>query len=170
MKTCSLSCVKQHKLTSGCDGQRDTTAFVSLDDFTDLNLLSGSFEQFLCILFHCHVIQYSLTLAFSWKGIESQAASKLLLAGCLLHTKVVLFLNFVYVAIAPILACDWLVSYNADYRFLEDVERHTSQATAERDSMKRGYQHRQQVGFCLSDCFCVCMFVFFCVCLSVYCI
>jgi len=65
MKTCSLSCVKQHKLTSGCDGQRDTTAFVSLDDFTDLNLLSGSFEQFLCILFHCHVIQYSLTLAFS---------------------------------------------------------------------------------------------------------
>lgn len=94
MKTCSLSCVKQHKLTSGCDGQRDTTAFVSLDDFTDLNLLSGSFEQFLCILFHCHVIQYSLTLAFSWKGIESQAASKLLLAGRLLHTKVVLFLNF----------------------------------------------------------------------------
>ena len=45
VKTCSLPCVKQHKLTSGCNGQRDKTAFVSLDDFTDLNLLSGWFEQ-----------------------------------------------------------------------------------------------------------------------------
>lgn len=46
MKTCSLLCVKQHKLTSGCSGQRDKTAFVSLGDFTDLNLLSGWFDQF----------------------------------------------------------------------------------------------------------------------------
>ena len=42
VKTCSLLCVNEHKLTSaGCNGQRDKTAFVSLDDFTDLNLLSG---------------------------------------------------------------------------------------------------------------------------------
>ena len=46
MKTCSLPCVKQHKLTYGCSGQRDKTAFVSLVNFTDLNLLSGWFDQF----------------------------------------------------------------------------------------------------------------------------
>ena len=46
MRSCSLPCVKQHKLVSGCNGQRDKTAFVSLDDFTDLNLLSGRFGHF----------------------------------------------------------------------------------------------------------------------------
>jgi len=45
-RSCSLPCVKQHKLISGCNGQRDKTAFVSLDDFTDLNLLSGWFGHF----------------------------------------------------------------------------------------------------------------------------
>lgn len=71
-RTCSLPCVKQHKLTSGCSGQRDKTAFVSLVDFTDLNVLS-------------------------------------------------------------------------DYRFLEDVERHTTQATAERNSWRHGWQNRQHL-------------------------
>jgi len=72
VKSCSLPCVKRHKLTSGCNGQRDKTAFVSLVDFTDLNLLSGqmSFVRFLlcwydvawCMLYVCMlVITHSLT-------------------------------------------------------------------------------------------------------------
>lgn len=38
--SCSLPCVKQHKLRSGCSGVRDRTAFVPLSHFGDLNLLS----------------------------------------------------------------------------------------------------------------------------------
>ncbi|KAK2824859.1 hypothetical protein Q7C36_018786 [Tachysurus vachellii] len=38
--SCSLSCVKQHKLQSGCSGVRDRTAFVPLSRFGDLHMLS----------------------------------------------------------------------------------------------------------------------------------
>uniref|UniRef100_A0A8B9FS69 Box C/D snoRNA protein 1 n=1 Tax=Amazona collaria TaxID=241587 RepID=A0A8B9FS69_9PSIT len=38
--SCSLLCVKKHKLALSCNGVRDKTAFVSVNDFTDLNLLS----------------------------------------------------------------------------------------------------------------------------------
>lgn len=38
--SCSLLCVKQHKLQSGCSGVRDRTAFVPLTAFSDLQLLS----------------------------------------------------------------------------------------------------------------------------------
>ncbi|XP_053337935.1 uncharacterized protein znhit6 [Clarias gariepinus] len=38
--SCSLPCVKQHKLQSGCSGVRDRTAFVALSRFSDLDLLS----------------------------------------------------------------------------------------------------------------------------------
>ncbi|KAI5096239.1 box C/D snoRNA protein 1 [Silurus meridionalis] len=38
--SCSLSCVKQHKLRSECSGVRDRTAFVPLDHFSDLHLLN----------------------------------------------------------------------------------------------------------------------------------
>ncbi|XP_057175323.1 box C/D snoRNA protein 1 [Triplophysa rosa] len=38
--TCSLSCVKQHKMSSGCSGVRDKTAFISLSQFDEMNLLS----------------------------------------------------------------------------------------------------------------------------------
>ena len=41
--TCSLPCVKQHKNTSGCSGQRDKTAFVAMKELTDLNMLSGRY-------------------------------------------------------------------------------------------------------------------------------
>ncbi|NWT68177.1 BCD1 protein, partial [Prunella himalayana] len=37
---CSLLCVKKHKLAQSCNGVRDKTAFVSVNEFTDLNLLS----------------------------------------------------------------------------------------------------------------------------------
>jgi len=42
--------------------------------------------------------------------------------------------------------------YDADYRFLEDVERHTSQAATERFGWREGCQNRQQVSVsvCLS--------------------
>ncbi|RMC08519.1 hypothetical protein DUI87_14765 [Hirundo rustica rustica] len=36
----SLLCVKKHKLALSCNGVRDKTAFVSVNEFTDLNLLS----------------------------------------------------------------------------------------------------------------------------------
>ncbi|KAG7323459.1 hypothetical protein KOW79_013161 [Hemibagrus wyckioides] len=38
--SCSLPCVKQHKLRTGCSGVRDRTAFVPLSHFSDLHLLS----------------------------------------------------------------------------------------------------------------------------------
>uniref|UniRef100_A0A8C4K5X3 Box C/D snoRNA protein 1 n=2 Tax=Dromaius novaehollandiae TaxID=8790 RepID=A0A8C4K5X3_DRONO len=38
--SCSLLCVKKHKLALSCNGIRDKTAFVSVNEFTDLNLLS----------------------------------------------------------------------------------------------------------------------------------
>lgn len=38
--SCSLLCVKKHKLALSCSGVRDKTAFVSVTEFTDLNLLS----------------------------------------------------------------------------------------------------------------------------------
>ncbi|KAL3195240.1 hypothetical protein MRX96_015885 [Rhipicephalus microplus] len=39
-RSCSLPCVKQHKKIGECDGVRDKTAFIPLDGFTDLDLLS----------------------------------------------------------------------------------------------------------------------------------
>lgn len=38
--TCSLACVKQHKMVSGCCGVRDKTAFVPLAEFNEINMLS----------------------------------------------------------------------------------------------------------------------------------
>ncbi|KAM9239289.1 box C/D snoRNA protein 1 [Leptosomus discolor] len=38
--SCSLLCVKKHKLALSCNGVRDKTAFVAVNEFTDLNLLS----------------------------------------------------------------------------------------------------------------------------------
>ncbi|KAM8805774.1 box C/D snoRNA protein 1 [Eudromia elegans] len=38
--SCSLLCVKKHKLALNCNGIRDKTAFVAVNEFTDLNLLS----------------------------------------------------------------------------------------------------------------------------------
>ncbi|XP_054835217.1 box C/D snoRNA protein 1 isoform X2 [Eublepharis macularius] len=38
--SCSLVCVKQHKTTYNCNGVREKTAFVSVNQFSDLNLLS----------------------------------------------------------------------------------------------------------------------------------
>ncbi|XP_077074773.1 box C/D snoRNA protein 1 [Siphateles boraxobius] len=37
--TCSLACVKQHKMLSGCCGVRDKTTFVPLAEFNEINLL-----------------------------------------------------------------------------------------------------------------------------------
>ncbi|XP_053247843.1 box C/D snoRNA protein 1 [Podarcis raffonei] len=38
--SCSLACVKQHKTAFSCNGVREKTAFVSINEFSDLNLLS----------------------------------------------------------------------------------------------------------------------------------
>ncbi|XP_068546431.1 box C/D snoRNA protein 1 [Anas acuta] len=38
--SCSLLCVKKHKLALSCNGIRDKTSFISVNEFTDLNLLS----------------------------------------------------------------------------------------------------------------------------------
>lgn len=37
----SLSCVKKHKAEMTCNGVRDKTAYVSIQQFTEMNLLSG---------------------------------------------------------------------------------------------------------------------------------
>ncbi|XP_019386706.1 PREDICTED: box C/D snoRNA protein 1 isoform X2 [Crocodylus porosus] len=38
--SCSLPCVKKHKVALNCNGVREKTAFVSVNEFNDLNLLS----------------------------------------------------------------------------------------------------------------------------------
>ncbi|KYO36770.1 box C/D snoRNA protein 1 [Alligator mississippiensis] len=38
--SCSLPCVKKHKVALNCNGVREKTAFVSINEFSDLNLLS----------------------------------------------------------------------------------------------------------------------------------
>ncbi|XP_061489528.1 box C/D snoRNA protein 1 isoform X2 [Rhineura floridana] len=38
--SCSLACVKGHKTAYSCNGVREKTAFVSINEFNDLNLLS----------------------------------------------------------------------------------------------------------------------------------
>uniref|UniRef100_A0A8D0DVI0 Box C/D snoRNA protein 1 n=1 Tax=Salvator merianae TaxID=96440 RepID=A0A8D0DVI0_SALMN len=38
--SCSLPCVKKHKTASNCNGVREKTAYVSVTEFSDLNLLS----------------------------------------------------------------------------------------------------------------------------------
>jgi hypothetical protein len=45
MRTCSLQCSKQHKAVTGCTGQRDRLAFVTLQQFDDKKLLSGALMQ-----------------------------------------------------------------------------------------------------------------------------
>uniref|UniRef100_A0A2K6JMU6 Box C/D snoRNA protein 1 n=1 Tax=Rhinopithecus bieti TaxID=61621 RepID=A0A2K6JMU6_RHIBE len=39
--SCSLPCVKKHKAELTCNGVRDKTAYVSIQQFTEMNLLSG---------------------------------------------------------------------------------------------------------------------------------
>ena len=41
LRTCCLACCKQHKTAKNCNGQRDVTAFVPLEKFTDATLCSG---------------------------------------------------------------------------------------------------------------------------------
>ncbi|KAL2089540.1 hypothetical protein ACEWY4_014228 [Coilia grayii] len=38
--SCSLVCVKKHKVETGCSGVRDKTAFVPLSEFDEINLLN----------------------------------------------------------------------------------------------------------------------------------
>ena len=45
IKTCSLPCVKQHKVTSGCTGERDKTAFVDISCYSDKDLLNGLYSD-----------------------------------------------------------------------------------------------------------------------------
>ena len=42
-KTCSLPCVKKHKVATSCDGKRDRAAYVSLKDFSERELLNGKY-------------------------------------------------------------------------------------------------------------------------------
>ena len=42
MKTCSLLCCKQHKVNFQCDGQRNRAKYIPVDNFTDMDLLSGT--------------------------------------------------------------------------------------------------------------------------------
>ncbi|KAI8378490.1 hypothetical protein BD560DRAFT_297507, partial [Blakeslea trispora] len=38
--TCSVDCVKQHKQNSECSGVRDKTSYVSLQKYTESNMMS----------------------------------------------------------------------------------------------------------------------------------
>lgn len=45
IRTCSLSCVQKHKSERHCNGERIKTAYVSIKEFTDANLLSGESDN-----------------------------------------------------------------------------------------------------------------------------
>jgi hypothetical protein len=49
-RSCSVACVTSHKKVSGCDGVRNVTEFVALDDFDDAVMLSGSLLMLLPLL------------------------------------------------------------------------------------------------------------------------
>jgi len=42
VKTCSVECVRAHKLARDCDGRRKRSDFVALNNFTDENMWSGN--------------------------------------------------------------------------------------------------------------------------------
>jgi hypothetical protein len=44
VETCSLQCVKQHKIDNNCSGVRDQAAFVDMKKFNDRHLLNGLYE------------------------------------------------------------------------------------------------------------------------------
>lgn len=43
IRTCSLTCVQQHKKDTECSGQRDKTAYVPLKKYTESHMMSGKF-------------------------------------------------------------------------------------------------------------------------------
>ncbi len=40
LKSCSLECCRQHKLNTGCNGQRDKTKFIKKEEFNEIELLN----------------------------------------------------------------------------------------------------------------------------------
>jgi hypothetical protein len=48
IQSCSLPCVKAHKLRTGCTGKRNQTQFVPISQFNDDILLSGTYFSPLC--------------------------------------------------------------------------------------------------------------------------
>lgn len=43
VKTCSVTCVKEHKTRLGCSGERNRLAFVDMTEYSDRHLLNGKF-------------------------------------------------------------------------------------------------------------------------------
>lgn len=41
--SCSLKCVKQHKKEASCSGERDKTAYVPLQKYTETHMMSGTY-------------------------------------------------------------------------------------------------------------------------------
>jgi hypothetical protein len=41
--TCSLPCVKKHKQEASCSGERDKTAYVPLQKYTESHMMSGKY-------------------------------------------------------------------------------------------------------------------------------
>jgi len=48
--SCCLDCVRTHKKATECNGQRNRTAYKSLSQFTELDLLSGQYKFFWNVL------------------------------------------------------------------------------------------------------------------------
>ena len=40
VRSCSLACVKRHKLEADCDGLRDKTKYLPLQKFTDMDVVN----------------------------------------------------------------------------------------------------------------------------------
>lgn len=68
IRSCSLPCVKAHKLRTGCTGKRNQTNFVPLSQIDNNQLLSGTFPLFKFIL--CQRSNYLCESFFPTRKIE----------------------------------------------------------------------------------------------------
>ena len=52
-RTCSLACVKQHKIEKSCNGVKNPSEFVKLSKFDTTNLLRGFFLLIIQLILYC---------------------------------------------------------------------------------------------------------------------
>jgi hypothetical protein len=63
-RSCSLPCVRAHKLKTSCSGKRDRTSFLPISAFDDARLLSGQNTHVACS--HCPDSEFLPSRCFAW--------------------------------------------------------------------------------------------------------
>lgn len=60
--SCSLKCVKKHKEEALCSGERDKTAYVPLQKYTETHMMSGTWVYFTQLFQFVKLLQFRLHL------------------------------------------------------------------------------------------------------------